>query len=642
VSELELIETTVKRVGDRRRWQRAWRGFWQGFLVGACVWLAALGAYKLLPLPWSLVSVAAGVALAAALAGWLSGWWRRFGLLESARWLDVRQGLQERLSTALELGRDPRTGEWAPLLVGDASRQIDQVDARRLLPHQLPRSSRWVLLVLLVAATVSFVPEHRSQEYRRKQREQEAVRQAGQRLAELSRRSLERRAPALETTRNAVQSVGELGNQLARNPASRSDALRELGKAADRLQRQATELARNPAVRSAEQAARAAASNAQATAEELQKKLDSLQKTLGGKDANTDGLEKLQQARQAASNLRAQGSRASDSARDSLAQSLNSLAKQAEDLGAVLPSLNEAVAAFQAGQIDQVLKDLEVAERDLDKIRQMAQSVQQLQQQAEKQGKNLAEQLQYGQVAAARNTLLKLAEQLKSGDVSAEQLQAITKELDAAVGPAGPYGKVPQLLKQAARQLQQGEKGDAAESLAQAAKELEDLAQQMADAQDLRGMLDALKRAQLMVGTGSGWGQRPGPPAIGQGGKPGQGVGTWADESGWVDVPEQTDRWDNTGAERPDQASRGLTDRGEPKLPDTLAPTRVKGQFSPGGQMPTITLKGVSLKGESTVAVREAITAAQLEAQSALNQDQVPRAYRGPVKDYFNDLDKKP
>jgi hypothetical protein len=96
--------------------------------------------------------------------------------------------------------------------------------------------------------------------------------------------------------------------------------------------------------------------------------------------------------------------------------------------------------------------------------------------------------------------------------------------------------------------------------------------------------------------------------------------------------------WDNTGIKRPDMDSRGITDRGEGEVSDALRPTRVKGQMSPGGQMPSITLKGVSITGESKVAYEEAVTAAQIDAQSALNQDQVPRAYQNAVKDYFDDL----
>ena len=84
--------------------------------------------------------------------------------------------------------------------------------------------------------------------------------------------------------------------------------------------------------------------------------------------------------------------------------------------------------------------------------------------------------------------------------------------------------------------------------------------------------------------------------------------------------------------------SRGLTDRGEGALNAALTPSKVKGQISPGGQMPSITLKGVSIKGQSKIDYQEAVTAAQSQAQSALSQEQVPRAYQGAVKDYFDDL----
>jgi hypothetical protein len=122
-------------------------------------------------------------------------------------------------------------------------------------------------------------------------------------------------------------------------------------------------------------------------------------------------------------------------------------------------------------------------------------------------------------------------------------------------------------------------------------------------------------------------------------GKGASGVGTWADETGWSYYPQEQMAVDNSGVMRPDQDPRGLTER-DATLNDALKPTKVKGQLSPGGPMPSITLKGVSIKGQSKVQFEEAAAAAQSEAQSALNQDQVPRAYRGAVRDYFDDLKK--
>jgi hypothetical protein len=69
-----------------------------------------------------------------------------------------------------------------------------------------------------------------------------------------------------------------------------------------------------------------------------------------------------------------------------------------------------------------------------------------------------------------------------------------------------------------------------------------------------------------------------------------------------------------------------------------MVSTRVKGKINPKGPMPSITLHGVSIKGDSSVQFQEAMSAAQSDARNALNQDEVPRAYRDSVRNYFDDL----
>jgi hypothetical protein len=210
-----------------------------------------------------------------------------------------------------------------------------------------------------------------------------------------------------------------------------------------------------------------------------------------------------------------------------------------------------------------------------------------------------------------------------------------------AVDPAGNYGKVAEHLKEATKQMQKGDKPGAGQALAKAASELASLSQQMGDAQELAATLESLNQASMCVGSGQCWGMRtsnkPGYNPYGKG--LGGGVGTWGDPNGQWDG-QWSDHWDNSGVNRPDLDSKGHTDRGEGELSDALKPTKVKGQFKPGGQMPSITLKGVSIKGQSKVAYEEAATAAQSDAQSALSQEKVPRAYQGAVRDYFDDLKK--
>src|SRR5579859_4452577 len=99
---------------------------------------------------------------------------------------------------------------------------------------------------------------------------------------------------------------------------------------------------------------------------------------------------------------------------------------------------------------------------DLEKMRDMAKSLQQMQQQMEKIGKDLA-----------------------------EQLDKMLAEVSKAVDPAGNYGKVAEFLKDAAKSMKAGEKPGAATALANASKELDKLMQQMGDAQAMMSELDA-------------------------------------------------------------------------------------------------------------------------------------------------------
>jgi hypothetical protein len=300
--------------------------------------------------------------------------------------------------------------------------------------------------------------------------------------------------------------------------------------------------------------------------------------------------------------------------------------------------LEEAIASLAASQTDQLLRDLEVAEVELEKLQAMANALAQLQMKAEQLGKDLAEQLQNGQADVAQSTLEKMVQQLQAPGLTPEQLKKMLDEVSRAIDPAGEYGKVADFLKRGAQQMERSDQPGAAQSLAQAAKELEKLAQQLGDGEAILASLEALQKAQMCVGNGQSWGQCEGPPRAGKGGGVGRGVGTWADDSRFLDIAEIKDRWDNSGVVRPDMDARGITDRGDGQLADSLVPTKVRGHMNPGGPMPSITLKGVSIKGQSKVDFTEMTTAAQSEAQAALSQEQVPRAYQGAVRDYFDDL----
>jgi chemotaxis protein histidine kinase CheA len=329
--------------------------------------------------------------------------------------------------------------------------------------------------------------------------------------------------------------------------------------------------------------------------------------------------------------------------RAQMAQSLSKMQSEAREKGLNMPDLDAAIAALKSNQIDDMVRDLDAATTDLEKMKEMSETLQQLQQQM-KEGKDLPEQLKLGQPQQAQQSLKKMMDQLKSANLSQEQMQKMLDEVSRSVDPASPYGKAAEHLKDAVKAMKDGKKADASQCMAQASDELQKAIDQMQDAQALADAMAALKNAETAIATRCNWGEKPGMKqgnkiGFGQGSRGGPGVGTWTDENSTF-YPEITERWDNSGVNRPDMDGRGITDRDKPQLGDNIAPTKVKGQITPGGSMPSITLKGVSIKGQSTVDYQSAAEAAQTAAQSALNQDQVPRAYQGAVKDYFDDLKK--
>lgn len=645
MSEFQIIQEALGRAAQRRRLARGLRGLFAGLLGGALLWLAAQGIFKLTPIPDQTLLWAGILGLLCPLTGFVVGFWRKPSLAETARWVDVKQNLRERMSTALEVAETQPPGTWRDLVMHDAAGHAQEIEPKKLVPFSLTKAARWAAVVLVFAVGLGFVPEYRSKAYIQQKDDEKVIKEVGKQVAELTKRELAQRPPALEPTKKSLEAVSELGERLEKMSLTRSEALKDLASASEKLKDELQQIAKDPALRKMEHAARSPSGRNAETAAGLQKQMDAMQKQLESKAKNPEALDQLQkemeQVQEAAKALASKSGQEADDAQQKLSAALSALNQQAAQAGVDLPQIDEAIAALASANPDRFMKEIEAALKDLDKLRDMKQKLDAMQAQAEKLGKDLAEQLKNGQAEAAADTLEKLAEKLKAANLTPEELNQVLEEVSKALPESKEYGKVEDLLKQACKQGQQGDKPGAAQSLADAAKELKDLMQQMNDAASMMAALENLEQASLCVGQGKGWGQCK-MPGKGNGGEPGMGVGTWGNEGGeWQEsYGEGTPYVDRSALNDRDQAGKGLSEREQSDLTDRLSPTKVKGQFSLGGPMPSITLKGVSIKGTSKVAYEEATATAQADAQSALSQDKVPRAYQGAVKDYFDDLKK--
>ena len=418
--------------------------------MGASIWLLALILYKLTPIPLTVLYAAAGVAGLSMLVGFLHGWLKKATIQQTARWVDGHQQLQERLSTALEVASAGSNESWRALLISDAARFAATIDPRKLFPFQLPKASRWALLLLALSAGLGFVPEYRSKEFQEKKNDTAAIKSAGQKIVELTRHTLEHRAPVLEPTRKALESVEKVGLQLAQNPTTRTEALKELASATDKLKSELKDL-KKTSFKALERSARDSGHGSGAPNGELQKKIDALQKSLG-KAADLNKLEKLKadlaKAQKAAAGMPDSNSPEAAAARQQMAESLANLSRQAREMGQQLPDLEKAIAALQASKPENLARDLEAATTDLEKMQETAKSLAQMQQQAQ-QGKDLPEQLKYGQADAAQQTLQKMIDQLKNS--TPEEASKMMDEIARSVDPASPYGKAAEFLKKSTK-----------------------------------------------------------------------------------------------------------------------------------------------------------------------------------------------
>jgi hypothetical protein len=647
MSEIQIVTSSLERASQRLRLNRALRGLWSGLLLGAALWLATLAVFKLAPIPANALTIAAIIGFVCPLAGFLLGGWRKPSLAATAQWVDVKQNLKERMSTALEVANEKTDPLWSHLVVHDAASHAQEIDPRKLVPLHLTRAAHWAVLLLAVGVGLGFVPEYRSKNFLKKQADKEIIKDVGRGMAEVTKHELAARPPATEAVKNSLEQVAALADTFQKAELTRAEALKDIASVQDKLKEQLKELGKDPAMKKLDQAQRVSGPN-QPSGSELQKQMEALQKQLGNEKADPEKTEKLKEKleklQDAARAMADKNSPGNEAARKELSQSLASLAREAAEMGLELPNLDQAIEALAANEVDKLIKDLDAATSDMEKLNQLAKQMQSLSQQMEKLGKNLGEQLEKGQADLAQSTLEKMKKQLESGKISPEDLQKMLDEVSKAIDPASQYGECGKCLSKAASQMKSGDKAGAAQSLADAAKELEDLMQQFGDAQSLASAMDALKNASMCVGSGRCWSLcRGNKPKASKGGKPGKaGVGTWADDDqggSLSDIPMSDELVDNSNVLRPDEDPRGISER-DASLNSGLTPTKVKGQFSKGDRMPSITLPGVSIKGTSKIQFEEAATAAQSDASSALSQDKVPRNYQGPVKDYFDDLKK--
>ncbi len=267
---LRFARRARARLGLVRGVETAFRAlFWA--LVAS---LTGVLAVRLLGLPLPLVP--AGIALGGAvvLTALLAAFLPRLSLIEAAAAVDASAGWKERLSSALALRAPAHPMELA--LVDDVRSRLRGRSAGDCFPFRAPRELRWSLPAAALLAAVSyFVPPldllgtlARADKERK---EKEAVALAVEKL-EKRTRELEKDGRPLDRVKEAVKKMDALQAELSKTPPpERQDAMAQVSKVADEIQKMKDEVAKSAGL--AEKLQKAASEKAGGDAGELGKLL---------------------------------------------------------------------------------------------------------------------------------------------------------------------------------------------------------------------------------------------------------------------------------------------------------------------------------------------------------------------------------
>lgn len=201
--------------------------------------LAVSVAGAIVPLPTVRFATALPAAVGAGLlAAVLAAFLRPVDAVAASRLLDLRLGLEERTSTALELALAPSLpSRMGARVIGDATDHLSAISLRRAFPWRPTGEMWWMVLLsailviwtgLFHGLTIPGTPARTTQQ---------AVRQEGERLERFAR-SLQSRARAerMPQTRRLAPRIRDLGSRLQRDRVDRAEALARITELAQQVE----------------------------------------------------------------------------------------------------------------------------------------------------------------------------------------------------------------------------------------------------------------------------------------------------------------------------------------------------------------------------------------------------------------------
>jgi len=496
--------------------------------------------------------------------------------------LDDRLHLCERLSSALAVEESDEA--MAQAVVDDARAYTSGLPVAETFPFRFHREYLGALCTALLALGLfAWMPQFdlwgRQAEQKKLQEEQQAVKRQASRM----RRELKKlqRYVDLSGPKEAqahLERMEEVIRRMEKGTMKRAEAMAELRKMAEVLRDARQGLAKK-----------------QIVPKGMLKKRDfdltrSLAKALQQKDFQSAAQELRRLAQDAA-----QKQQLSEEQLEQLRQKLEELIKRLKEEN--LDELAEKLKALAEKTAKQQLSPQELEE-------------------LQKQLAELAKELQKRGMPALSQELKKLCEQAAACQQARAGLAQLQRELAQLSQSLSESPGLCDSLSGMAAMLSQGNMQGLAEAMQGALLEFDDLAQ-------LDAELAVLAACQgLCEGGQRGLAKRL--------------LATW--DGAGLYSPGDT-RGMGPGMRGPGIGIGGIA----PVEPGDVAfdPTKIKGQARPGRVVGSYFMDGTHVKGEARVEYQETVTAAAREAADAIDKEEIPRAYKDYVRDYFEEMRKE-
>ncbi len=578
-----------------------------GLAVGAGAGLLARLTPLLLPAEIAALTVIAVlIALIAGAVGvWQTG---RGGAVVHARRFDVLFGLDERLSTALELieGRIRSIDELTGRQIDDAASVLSQVNARSRLPLTADRRD-WLiaLLLALAAALLIFLPNPQADAVVRDGAARDALEDAAETLRDLTQQIAVDPLLSDEDRRKLLQALQAAVSTLDRANISPEEAFAALSSAENALRERA-----DAQTRSAQTQQQALASAAAA----LRQTMDGMD-GMGQSGASMSASELMAQMAQQMANMTP----------EQMAQAANALQQGAQALQSIDPAAAQAmqqaaqVMQQQPGQqMDQAAQAMQQAQSALQNAQQQTQRAENAAQQAQNAAQQAQSQAQRAQQAADQ-----VGGQSNNQQPSGQQ-QSGQQSQNGQNSPA-ESGSQSGAQSQAGQQSQQSQSGQpGAQGQTGQMGEQADSSQPAAGMQGQSGVEDDLRSG--LGSAGSGAGDQPG--------------------SAGADTAMQQSPMDGGQL----QASNNPDGQGQSDFEQVYAPRRIGGEpgdttieleSSPDGLPVTEGEFASNPAGQSLVPYADVFGDYRGAANRALDSGYVPLGLRDVVREYFTSLEPR-